>query len=68
MFFYKEDGDNKTTEEGGEEEESKNLRSRGLCLIPVECTVHVANSNGADFWSPAMGNHGNKNVSSRTIK
>ncbi|KAG7976638.1 hypothetical protein I3843_06G160500 [Carya illinoinensis] len=29
------------------------LRGRGLCLVPVECTVHVANSNGADFWSPA---------------
>ncbi|XP_054779135.1 transcription factor bHLH113 [Prosopis cineraria] len=33
------------------------LSSRGLCLIPVESTVHVARSNGADFWSPAMGNH-----------
>ncbi|KAB1208460.1 hypothetical protein CJ030_MR7G022682 [Morella rubra] len=34
------------------------LRSRGLCLVPVECTVHVGDSNGADFWSPAaMGNN-----------
>lgn len=32
------------------------LRSRGLCLVPLECTVHVANSNGADFWAPAMAN------------
>ncbi|XP_028767679.1 transcription factor bHLH113-like isoform X2 [Neltuma alba] len=38
------------------------LSSRGLCLIPVESTVHVASSNGADFWSPAMG----INVSSST--
>ncbi|XP_031479320.1 transcription factor bHLH113 [Nymphaea colorata] len=30
------------------------LRSRGLCLVPVSCTVHVASSNGADFWAPAM--------------
>ncbi|XP_057428291.1 transcription factor bHLH113 isoform X2 [Lotus japonicus] len=43
------DGDN----DGGEEEAEKlNLRSRGLCLIPVSCTVHVASTNGADFWSP----------------
>ncbi|KAL5707125.1 hypothetical protein ACHQM5_025212 [Ranunculus cassubicifolius] len=34
------------------------LRSRGLCLMPLECTAHVASSNGADFWSPAtMGNN-----------
>ncbi|XP_020239175.1 transcription factor bHLH113 isoform X2 [Cajanus cajan] len=41
------DGDN------NEEEVRKDLRSRGLCLIPVGCTIHVAGSNGADFWSPA---------------
>lgn len=42
-------------EEGGENggEARKDLRSRGLCLVPVECTLHVANSNGADFWSAA---------------
>ncbi|XWS62961.1 hypothetical protein CRYUN_Cryun06bG0055700 [Craigia yunnanensis] len=43
--------------ENGGEESRKNLKSRGLCLIPVACTMHVANSNGADFWSPAMGNN-----------
>ncbi|XP_024932851.3 transcription factor bHLH113 isoform X1 [Ziziphus jujuba] len=46
--------------EGGENGDGgkarKELRSRGLCLVPVECTVHVANDNGADFWSPAMSN------------
>ncbi|KAK7280303.1 hypothetical protein RJT34_25365 [Clitoria ternatea] len=36
-----------------EEVKNKDLRSKGLCLIPVGCTVHVADSNGADFWSPA---------------
>ncbi|KAK2458527.1 hypothetical protein P8452_05136 [Trifolium repens] len=52
------DGDN-----NGEEVE-KDLRSRGLCLIPVGCTLHVASTNGADYWSPAtIGN----NVSPSTI-
>ncbi|XP_007042552.2 PREDICTED: transcription factor bHLH113 isoform X1 [Theobroma cacao] len=41
----------------GGEESRKDLKSRGLCLVPVACTVHVANSNGADFWSPAMVNN-----------
>jgi hypothetical protein len=36
------------------------LRSRGLCLVPLACTDHVAgggNGNGADVWSTvaAMG-------------
>ena len=35
------------------------LRSRGLCLVPVSCTDHVAGAggNGADVWSTvaAMG-------------
>ncbi|XP_074275491.1 transcription factor bHLH113 isoform X2 [Silene latifolia] len=30
---------------------TKCLRSRGLCLVPVECIVDIANNNGADFWS-----------------
>ncbi|XVE49266.1 hypothetical protein DITRI_Ditri01bG0069100 [Diplodiscus trichospermus] len=42
--------------ENGGEESSNELKSRGLCLVPVACTVHVANSNGAYFWSPSMGN------------
>lgn len=33
------------------------LRSRGLCLVPISCTDHVAagdgHSNGADIWSVA---------------
>lgn len=32
------------------------LRSRGLCLVPVAYTEHVASSNGADLWSRAVGN------------
>uniref|UniRef100_J3LT12 BHLH domain-containing protein n=1 Tax=Oryza brachyantha TaxID=4533 RepID=J3LT12_ORYBR len=35
------------------------LRSRGLCLVPVSCTEHVAGTghgrNGADLWSVAAG-------------
>ncbi|XP_021827307.1 transcription factor bHLH113 [Prunus avium] len=49
--------------DGEMEEARKDLRSRGLCLAPVEYTMHVANNNGADFWSPAMANN-NNNVSS----
>ncbi|KAI3986974.1 hypothetical protein MKX01_039909 [Papaver californicum] len=39
------------------------LRSRGLCLVPIEYTLHVASCNGADLWSPAaaMGNINNNN-------
>ncbi|KAJ9190221.1 hypothetical protein P3X46_001446 [Hevea brasiliensis] len=33
----------------------KDLRSRGLCLIPVSCTQHVGSDNGADYWAPAIG-------------
>ncbi|OIW06869.1 hypothetical protein TanjilG_19518 [Lupinus angustifolius] len=40
------------------EEVTKDLRSKGLCLIPMECTVHISSSNGADFWSPTeIGNN-----------
>ncbi|XP_076915905.1 uncharacterized protein LOC143575393 [Bidens hawaiensis] len=46
-------------EEGGVGENKKDLRTRGLCLVPVECTLQVAETNGADMWSPAMVNrHG----------
>ncbi|XP_065869933.1 transcription factor bHLH153 isoform X2 [Euphorbia lathyris] len=41
------------TKSGGEAA-VKDLRSRGLCLVPVDCTLHVASTNGADYWSPAM--------------
>ncbi|XP_039014596.1 transcription factor bHLH68-like [Hibiscus syriacus] len=36
-------------------EEPKDLMSRGLCLVPLPCTLHVDNDNGADFWAPAFG-------------
>ncbi|PUZ58822.1 hypothetical protein GQ55_5G538300 [Panicum hallii var. hallii] len=39
------------TEEGS----SKDLRSRGLCLVPVSCTSHLAgdDSGASDFWAVA---------------
>eukprot|EP00256_Glycine_max_P063348 XP_014633138.1 transcription factor bHLH68 isoform X3 [Glycine max] len=33
----------------------RDLKSRGLCLVPVSCTQHVGNENGADYWAPAYG-------------
>nr|CAD1834410.1 unnamed protein product [Ananas comosus var. bracteatus] len=37
------------------EEPKKDLRSRGLCLVPVSFTLHVGGDNGADYWAPAFG-------------
>ncbi|MCL7022669.1 hypothetical protein MKW94_030779 [Papaver nudicaule] len=31
------------------------LRSRGLCLVPLACTLQVGSANGADFWAPTLG-------------
>ncbi|KAK9697700.1 hypothetical protein RND81_08G054800 [Saponaria officinalis] len=39
-------------------EEAKDLRSRGLCLVPLSCTMHVGTDNGADYWAPAIGGGG----------
>lgn len=33
----------------------QDLRSRGLCLVPVSSTLSVTNDNGADYWTPALG-------------
>lgn len=35
-----------------QEIEEYSLRSRGLCIVPISCTVGVAHSNGADLWAP----------------
>lgn len=52
--------DNCTKRKGGPEQDSheepkKDLRSRGLCLVPVSCTLQVGSDNGADYWAPALG-------------
>lgn len=31
-------------------EAGTDLRSRGLCLVPISCTRNVTNNNGADYW------------------
>ncbi|KAK9715360.1 hypothetical protein RND81_06G159700 [Saponaria officinalis] len=36
-------------------QEAKDLRSRGLCLVPIACTMHVGSDNGADYWAPTIG-------------
>ncbi|CAO2199703.1 unnamed protein product [Urochloa humidicola] len=37
------------------DENKKDLRSRGLCLVPVSCTSHLAgdDSGASDFWAVA---------------
>jgi len=32
--------------------EEYSLRSKGLCLVPLEYTSEVAQTNGADIWAP----------------
>ncbi|ESQ50377.1 hypothetical protein EUTSA_v10002020mg [Eutrema salsugineum] len=37
------------------EEHKKDLKSRGLCLVPISCTLQFGSDNGADYWAPAFG-------------
>ncbi|KAA8532139.1 hypothetical protein F0562_006719 [Nyssa sinensis] len=32
--------------------EPNSLRNKGLCVVPISCTIGVASSNGADIWAP----------------
>ncbi|KAE8691999.1 bHLH113 protein [Hibiscus syriacus] len=41
-----------TTPSNTQNVEHYSLRNRGLCLVPISCTVGVAQSNGADIWAP----------------
>ncbi|KAE8659526.1 Peroxisome assembly protein 2 [Hibiscus syriacus] len=38
----------------------EDLRSRGLCLVPVSCTTHHAetDNDGAQYWAPTFGGGG----------
>ncbi|CAL9083412.1 unnamed protein product [Musa textilis] len=45
----------KNTTPSDADDEPKNLRSRGLCLVPVSFVLHVGNHNGADFWAHSFG-------------
>ncbi|KAF2304838.1 hypothetical protein GH714_039142 [Hevea brasiliensis] len=44
-----------STQQDYNEEPQKDLRSRGLCLVPLSCTLQVGSDNGADYWAPALG-------------
>ncbi|XP_073013203.1 transcription factor bHLH153-like isoform X2 [Typha latifolia] len=41
-----------TIDSKAEEAEYYSLRNRGLCLMPVDTTFGIAQSNGADLWTP----------------
>jgi hypothetical protein len=45
----------KAVEEVSQQEPKKDLKSRGLCLVPVSCTLQVGSDNGADYWAPTLG-------------
>ncbi|XP_062013356.1 transcription factor bHLH112-like isoform X2 [Rosa rugosa] len=38
-----------------EQEGKHDLKSRGLCLVPISSTFPVANETTADFWTPTFG-------------
>ncbi|KAG0517439.1 hypothetical protein BDA96_09G089600 [Sorghum bicolor] len=40
-------------QQGVNDDMKKDLRSRGLCLVPVSCTSHFGGDNAADYWAPA---------------
>ncbi|KAL1547652.1 transcription factor bHLH68-like isoform X2 [Salvia divinorum] len=42
------------SEEECKEEVKKDLKSRGLCLVPLACTVDFGSENGADYWAPSF--------------
>ncbi|KAJ7541450.1 hypothetical protein O6H91_10G060100 [Diphasiastrum complanatum] len=37
-----------------DEEPEHDLRSRGLCLVPLTSTLEVTNENGANYWAPTV--------------
>ncbi|XP_018484923.1 transcription factor bHLH68 isoform X2 [Raphanus sativus] len=44
-----------TENQNANEEPKKDLRSRGLCLVPISYTLQVGSDNGADYWAPTLG-------------
>ncbi|XP_047155538.1 transcription factor bHLH112-like isoform X1 [Vigna umbellata] len=48
---HQQDCDNLKESEGRKED----LRSRGLCLVPISSTFPVANESSVDFWTPTFG-------------
>lgn len=48
-------GEVHSTNHGGESK--RDLRSKGLCLVPISCTLNVLNNdNGADYWTSVANN------------
>ncbi|XP_021285341.1 transcription factor bHLH110 isoform X1 [Herrania umbratica] len=41
-----------STMEDGNEEPKRDLRSRGLCLVPLSCMSYVTNDSGGGIWPP----------------
>ncbi|OMO75212.1 transcription factor-like protein [Corchorus olitorius] len=41
-----------STMEDGKEEARRDLRSRGLCLVPLSCMSYVTNDSGGGIWPP----------------
>ncbi|XWS25810.1 hypothetical protein CRYUN_Cryun27aG0099000 [Craigia yunnanensis] len=39
-------------EDGNEEEARRDLRSRGLCLVPLSCMSYMTNDSGGGIWPP----------------
>lgn len=37
------------------EGEKQDLRSRGLCLVPISSTFPVTHETTVDFWNPTFG-------------
>ncbi|RWR92591.1 transcription factor bHLH123-like protein isoform X2 [Cinnamomum micranthum f. kanehirae] len=54
MLSHKLSGTNLDVE-AAKEKGGGGLRSRGLCLVPVSTTLHVAKDNTTDFWAPTFG-------------
>ncbi|CAN4085801.1 unnamed protein product [Withania somnifera] len=49
------EGNSLYSEDPGQDYNEKDMRSRGLCLVPLSCTLQVGSDNGADYWAPAFG-------------
>ncbi|XP_030491245.2 transcription factor bHLH112 isoform X2 [Cannabis sativa] len=45
-------GSNKLVKKQDELSQKQDLKSRGLCLVPISSTFPVANETTADFWTP----------------
>ncbi|KAJ8553348.1 hypothetical protein K7X08_024026 [Anisodus acutangulus] len=45
-----------TQQQSDSQHRVKDLRSRGLCLVPISCTQHVgSDTTVGDYWAPALG-------------